>query len=460
MRRKSCDVLVVGAGLAGLAAAWRLTRDGLRVTLMERARFPGGRAAVVHDRGYAFEATPPLLTRADRRLVEWIDEVGLRDEMLPLRPLTTAILYRGELCPADVRRLIDVRRIPGVRLLHALRLVRFPRLLARYGDAIDIEAPERAAALDDRSLADFCRLYFGASALDQWMEPRATRVASGDAEEMSRVQFLHQYRAHALERPGMLRVGFDELAARVSAALPVRFESEVNAIEQTPDGVRALLSSGDSETARAAIMATSARDAVRITGPSLSSAEREHLQSVHYTPMTTVVAALRRPLAPRPSQILIPRSERLPIDSVLLEPGLPGGRVPEGRGLATLRTTNEFAVRAAAVSPSALEKELLGTLETIWPGARGAVEFSHTFRSEHAFPRFDVGRYRAIARFERVRADRRHAGSRIYFAGDYLVHPSQEGAMISARRAAAAVTEDLGSDPRPGAPSAYFFDGR
>ena len=282
MRRKSCDVLVIGAGLAGLAAAWRLARDGLDVTLMERSRLAGGRAAAVHDRGYAFEATPPLLTRADRRLVEWIDEVGLRDEMLPLRPLTTAMLHRGELCPADVRRLTDVRRVPGVRLLHALRLVRFPRLLARYGNAIDIEAPERAVALDDRSLADFCRLYFGASALDQWMEPRATMAASGDAEEMSRVQFLHQYRAHALERPGMLRVGFDELAERVGTVLPVRFESEVNAIEQTSDGVRAQLSSGDSATARAAIIATSATNAVRIAGPGLSSAERESLQGVRY----------------------------------------------------------------------------------------------------------------------------------------------------------------------------------
>ena len=38
------DVVVVGAGAAGLAAAVALARDGARVTLLERRPFVGGRA--------------------------------------------------------------------------------------------------------------------------------------------------------------------------------------------------------------------------------------------------------------------------------------------------------------------------------------------------------------------------------------------------------------------------------
>jgi monoamine oxidase len=36
-------VAVIGAGLAGLAAAWRLTQAGIRVVLLERNAYVGGR---------------------------------------------------------------------------------------------------------------------------------------------------------------------------------------------------------------------------------------------------------------------------------------------------------------------------------------------------------------------------------------------------------------------------------
>ena len=64
-------------------------------------------------------------------------------------------------------------------------------------------------------------------------------------------------------------------------------------------------------------------------------------------------------------------------------------------------------------------------------------------RLPQAAPRFDVGRYRQIARFERTQRDLRARGRRLYFAGDYLVNPSFEGAVVSGERAADAVYDDL-----------------
>jgi protoporphyrinogen oxidase len=125
-----------------------------------------------------------------------------------------------------------------------------------------------------------------------------------------------------------------------------------------------------------------------------------------------------------------------------------GGRAPAGRGLAIVRSRGAFAEGGLATPPEALQKELLDAFGKICRGAQRAVGFAQLFRHDHATPRFDVGRYRDIARFERVQTDRRGTGRRLYFAGDYLVDPSWEGAIISAERAAAAVEADLRSRPQ------------
>src|SRR5688572_11475750 len=44
-----CDVLIIGAGLAGLTAAARLSAEGLRVTVLEARARAGGRVHTLSD---------------------------------------------------------------------------------------------------------------------------------------------------------------------------------------------------------------------------------------------------------------------------------------------------------------------------------------------------------------------------------------------------------------------------
>lgn len=52
------DVLIVGAGIGGLAAASRLLEEGLRVLVLESDPHPGGTAYVYHRKGYDFPMGP------------------------------------------------------------------------------------------------------------------------------------------------------------------------------------------------------------------------------------------------------------------------------------------------------------------------------------------------------------------------------------------------------------------
>ena len=92
------DVVIVGAGLAGLSCAIHLTAAGRRVTILERELIPGGRNGLLNKNGYAFDTGPTVLTMPS--LIEEIcNQVGekLSDwlELLPVDPLYRANFHDG-----------------------------------------------------------------------------------------------------------------------------------------------------------------------------------------------------------------------------------------------------------------------------------------------------------------------------------------------------------------------------
>jgi phytoene desaturase len=56
------NIVIVGAGLAGLSTALRLAGAGRSVTILEREAVPGGRAGLIEDSGYRFDTGPTVLT--------------------------------------------------------------------------------------------------------------------------------------------------------------------------------------------------------------------------------------------------------------------------------------------------------------------------------------------------------------------------------------------------------------
>ena len=93
----SDDVVVVGAGLAGLSAAMRLAGSGRSVTVVERESVPGGRAGRIDitrpDGTYRFDTGPTVLTMPDL-IADAFDCLGeTMSDWLTLKPV--APLYRS-----------------------------------------------------------------------------------------------------------------------------------------------------------------------------------------------------------------------------------------------------------------------------------------------------------------------------------------------------------------------------
>jgi len=91
-------VVVVGAGLSGLAAALHLLGAGRRVTLVERDALPGGRAGRLERGGYRMDTGPTVLTMpdlADEAFAAVGENLRDRVDLIPLHPAYRALFADG-----------------------------------------------------------------------------------------------------------------------------------------------------------------------------------------------------------------------------------------------------------------------------------------------------------------------------------------------------------------------------
>ena len=115
------SVVVVGAGLGGLACALHLAGAGRQVTVLEREPVPGGRAGRLTDSGYEFDTGPTVLTMPDL-IAEALDAVGenLTDwlDLTPLDPAYRAHYPDGstlDVVTDTVRMAAEISRVCGPR---------------------------------------------------------------------------------------------------------------------------------------------------------------------------------------------------------------------------------------------------------------------------------------------------------------------------------------------------------
>ena len=448
-------VAVVGAGLAGLTAALELRERGIAVTVLERATRPGGRARSAVRDGLPLEVLSPVVSSADAELLALVTELGVGDALLPLRPVVTGLFRGGRVSEVDPRRPLDFARIPGLRLHEALRLGRLPRLLRRYAKHLPAGAPEAGAPLDDRSVADFGRLYFGRSAVEHWLGPFVSSTSLGDPDETSRVHLLRRHRFHFGVPRGLPRARLVELVEAAAGRAAVLTGADVRLVRPAAGGGLVVDYTREGRDCcvevDGVVVAVPAADAAALGTALLTTGELDVLCGVRSSAAVTLCARSCRPLSWHAREVRVPRSEGGAAETFLVEPGMAGGRVPEGFGSIALHATGPWSDRALDLSDEVLEKELSAELDRLQPGATAALDFAQVLRVRAARPRFDVGHYRALARLQRIESECRGEGRRLVLAGDYRMDPSWNGAVASGRRAAAALAGDLlGVQAAPG----------
>ncbi|GGX14479.1 protoporphyrinogen oxidase [Streptomyces malachitofuscus] len=170
-------VVVVGAGIAGLAAAHRLLESGARVTVLEASDRVGGKLLPGEIAGARVDLGAESLLARRPEAVGLARAVGLADRLQAPATATAALWTRGSLRPMPKGHVMGV---PGTAA--ALAGVLSDEGVARIGR--DAELP-RTEVGDDVAIGEYVAARLGREVVDRLVEPLLGGVYAGDAYRIS-----------------------------------------------------------------------------------------------------------------------------------------------------------------------------------------------------------------------------------------------------------------------------------
>ncbi|MFJ4949908.1 protoporphyrinogen oxidase [Streptomyces sp. NPDC088760] len=201
-------VVVIGAGIAGLAAAHRLLGRGARVTVLEAGDRVGGKLLPGEIAGVRVDLGAESMLARRPEAVTLAREAGLGEALQPPATATASIWTRGALRPMPKGHVMGV---PGTAA--ALCGVLSDEGLARIERDADLPRTEIG---DDVAVGEYVAARLGREVVDRLVEPLLGGVYAGDAYRISMrsavPQLFQAARAHA-----SLTEGVREIQAKAAA---------------------------------------------------------------------------------------------------------------------------------------------------------------------------------------------------------------------------------------------------
>ncbi|UED85442.1 protoporphyrinogen/coproporphyrinogen oxidase [Streptomyces profundus] len=437
------DVAVIGAGIAGLAAADRLRRGGRSVRVFEASDRIGGRMRTSRHDGYLIdEGAETLAVNGYPSTWELIRDLGIATEAV--LPVTASVgIWRDQRVHPRVGHPLGGVTGAGLSVSGRMRMGRMVGGLLRKAKKYDVDRPE-ATPLGATTVAEFAADY-PQELYDYLFQPAVGTAFGWQPERVAMGPFV----ASMLSTRGIwkwrtYRDGMDSLAQAIAETVPVETERPV--AEVTVDGERVRVAFLDGETlhARQVVLAVPAPVALKLH-QGMPEAEAAYVGACAYAPMARVTCLLDRPLEPprRRRQppvyaLLLPHREDEVLGGLTVEHNKAANRAPEGRGIITLLPSTGVTADLLQESDESISKTLLERAEAYVPGIGDACHTSFT----HRFPHGAVEPApKALAARPAFAA--RPAGP-VEYAGDWVyVRASSEGAVRSGAHAAARVLARL-----------------
>jgi len=421
---------VVGAGLSGLTAGYRLQQAGWDVDVFEATDTPGGRVQTVRADGYAIDTGASALGSTYHSYIALARELGV--ELRPTAPFiairrggTTHLLDMDHMARSGIRTpLLSLRaKLKTTRLVADVAVAKARGLL----DYTDLS---KAAPLDTESARAYATRALSAEIDSYLCEPIVRTMLIADTDKVSKVELLsgvvNIFTAKILTVAG----GQGRLSEALAERLKVHVQTPVTEVRRSGGGVE-VVHSGGTERYDACVVTCVLPEAA-----SICTDDRDVLEplndSLRYTQCVSVAVGTTRPPDCPAFLLMFPSVEQPDIALMFLDHNKAPDRAPTGHGLLTCLWETGASERMIDAPDDALVELTLTTVFEVFPELRGTVAFTHVTRWRRALPFTRIGAYRDIGRLNAAL----DPASPVQYAADFMSAAGQNTAVEFGNRAA------------------------
>ena len=425
---KHDEVVIVGAGIAGLAAGYELQKRGVSFTLLEASPRTGGVILSEQVDEFAIDAGPDSLLVQKPEAIRLCEELGIGDRLVPTKPPRVSFVLRnGQLHPLPQASVMGIPTRVGP--FARSTLFSWPGKI-RMG--AEVFVPVRRSDADE-SIGMFMTRRFGREATTYLAEPLLAGIHAGDVDRLSIRALFPRFPAAERRYGSLIRAfrqtpldpaargpfrslpgGLSELVQSLTAALPsasVHLRSPVErlgavATEATDSAdvtFRIELAGGDVMTAPAVILATPAFVTAQLTGDSNPELARLCAE-VPYASTATIALAFDKPQVAHPLQgsgFVVPRVEEPAMLAASWLSSKWPGRAPDQKVLMRTFAGGARDPRALERSDDELVSAALRVLEPLL-GITGQPVLTRVYRWNRANAQHEVGHLDRLAAIERA----------------------------------------------------------
>ena len=317
---------MVGGGIAGLTAAYRLSAGGADVVVLEAGEDIGGKVRSVEVGGLRLEAGPDSLVARKPWAADLCRELGLGDDLAaPASPTAHVLTRRG---------LLPLPSGPFGISTNPIELARWRglSLSGRVRAAADLVRRPRAGG-DDESLGALVRRHLGDEAAEALVAPLLGGLLAGDVDRLSVLATFPELAAWERRHGSLirgaraarsstrgrgpspvflrLRGGLERLTAALGDSLGARIRTgaRAEAIDGSSGALRIRVRGGAEVAADSVVLATPAYATADLVEP-LAPASAAALRRVSYASSTVVLLVYgegKGSRVPRGSGFLAPR---------------------------------------------------------------------------------------------------------------------------------------------------------
>jgi oxygen-dependent protoporphyrinogen oxidase len=432
-------IAVIGAGMAGLSAAWRLKQGGFEPAVFEAAREPGGRSRSTYRADTVFDLGAWTFP-AGGAMHDLAVEMGLAHEIVSIPSTVGRPAAGGRLRVADLKR---PWTLPGT--LCSWRESKAASRLRRLARELPGTEP------DDRA-EEWAMRQFPPAFVEDVIAPVGCLFFLQDLSNLSRdallrtIDYLSQVQLHGF------RSGMGSLAKRLASGLSIRYEQPIKEIE-TNGGPGVTLRTGAgaageegekdiSEKFDGVIVTPALPEVIGLLEPFLPDDAVSEAKKQPYAPALLVQLVLATRFDKTALQVLPPRGRSGLCCGLTIERVKNPERVPHGHEAVTMFAKPVRIQSLKDQSDESVFQLFSEELENWLRVPRASIAEGQVIRWPRgaALMQPDSDSRFAVVKRALQELSERHS---IWTAGDYLGASSLDGAVATGERAAGACMEHI-----------------